>query len=200
MSLFSFSNANLGNNKIFFSDLKYKSISKLYLNVVLQEGFKRFPAEAACELFGPNRLLAVLQLVENALQSERHAALRIVRLGRHEVNRSPQFMREVERLQERVHVARGALVLQANEARMPLRVPGHAVRRIGLHMHPQEDRIVLKQEVNSYWKRELVSKSKLSCSKCIFSSVQDDYVIYLALCGSLVDSFKINEEFSRYIL
>lgn len=90
---------------------------------MLHERVERLPAERARELFRAHRLLRELQIIEDALERVWYALERVIVLGRHLIDRFAQLVREEERLQERVHVARGALICQANITGQFFRVP-----------------------------------------------------------------------------
>lgn len=79
---------------------------------MLHEGVNRVPTEALGELLGADGLVGKLQLVENALEGERHRPCAVIRLRGHLVHRLAQLVREVQSLQQGVHVACGSLVLQ----------------------------------------------------------------------------------------
>jgi hypothetical protein len=50
-------------------------------------------------------------------------------------------------LKQRVHVAGGALILQAHVARVLFTVPRDAVRRVCIHFHFKYDSVVLKKKM-----------------------------------------------------
>ena len=98
------------------------------LHVMLHESVQSFPAEGARELLGAHRLLAELQIVKNTLQCVGHTFNRVIIVRGHEINGPTQLIGEIESLQERIHVASGALIGQAHVARQFFGVPGGAVR------------------------------------------------------------------------
>mmetsp|Transcript_7650 Transcript_7650/g.19494 ORF Transcript_7650/g.19494 Transcript_7650/m.19494 type:complete len:1162 (-) Transcript_7650:210-3695(-) len=109
------------------------------LHVVLHESIRRVPAEGFGQLLRRHRRVRVLQLIEDALQREWDRRLRVLLLpGRHVVHRLAEEGDVLEGLQQRVHVARGALVLQPHEPRLLLRIevllrlPRHLDRALDL--------------------------------------------------------------------
>mmetsp|Transcript_13521 Transcript_13521/g.30686 ORF Transcript_13521/g.30686 Transcript_13521/m.30686 type:complete len:251 (-) Transcript_13521:639-1391(-) len=91
------------------------------LDVVLHERIVRVPAEAFGELLCADARVAVLKLVEDPLQRQRDARLGVFAIrGMHVVHRLPKVREVSQRLQQRVHVASGPLVLEANVARLLL--------------------------------------------------------------------------------
>lgn len=81
---------------------------------MLHERIERLPAEALGQLLGADGLVAELQLMEDALQRQSHRLGGVVRLSRHLVNGPAELVSEIQRLEEGVHVAGGALVLQTH--------------------------------------------------------------------------------------
>ena len=66
-----------------------------YLNVVLHERVERFPSEALRQLLGADGPIAELQFVKDALQGQRHTALRVVTLRRHLVDSFAQLRQRI---------------------------------------------------------------------------------------------------------
>ena len=113
------------------------------LHVVLPKGVASLPAKGLGQLFRAHWLIAELQLVENALQGEGDACRLVVTLRGQLVHCLAQFAGEEERLQEGVHVAGGALVLQSHTTGVLLRVPAPAVRHVRLHRRLEDELVIL---------------------------------------------------------
>mmetsp|Transcript_26654 Transcript_26654/g.63324 ORF Transcript_26654/g.63324 Transcript_26654/m.63324 type:complete len:372 (-) Transcript_26654:367-1482(-) len=114
------------------------------LHVVLRERVERIPSEAFGQSLGPYARPRVLQLVKHPLERQRHGVhgvrpwlrpvdhrwvvafstlpLPRLLLGRHLVHRSPERWYVVQRLEEGVHVAGRALVLETDKACLRLGV------------------------------------------------------------------------------
>ena len=105
---------------------------------MLQERLKRVPSatilsvntklsenapKTARQLLRADRFIIELQFVKHALHGERNTLVRVVVRRVHQVDGLAQLVREEERLQQRVHVARSALILQTDIARVAFRVP-----------------------------------------------------------------------------
>lgn len=84
---------------------------------MLLESVVGIPSKRLCEIFGGDRGIGKLKLPEDGLKSQRHGfgRCRIFRCG-HSIDRFAEFVDIVERLQQRVHVAGGTLVFEANES------------------------------------------------------------------------------------
>mmetsp|Transcript_23871 Transcript_23871/g.51155 ORF Transcript_23871/g.51155 Transcript_23871/m.51155 type:complete len:209 (-) Transcript_23871:656-1282(-) len=113
------------------------------LDIMLREGIHRVPPKGPGQVLGGHRVRVELHLVEEALQRQRQALVRQIRLlRRHVVHRLPE-VREVEQgLQQRVHVARGPLVLEAHVAGLLPRVVRVVVVRLHLDLRLDGDRVV----------------------------------------------------------
>ena len=66
----------------FFFLLKI-NVQDVHLNIVLHEGVQRLPSKTLCQLLRTHRSVAELQLVEDSLQGQGHAALGVVTFCRH---------------------------------------------------------------------------------------------------------------------
>mgnify|MGYP007002762978 CR=1 FL=1 len=116
---------------------------KKLLHVVLLKGVVSLPAKRLCQFFRVHWLIAKLQVVKDVLQGESDACRLVVTFRGHLVHRFSQFVGEKERLQEGVHVAGGALVLQSHTTGVLLRVPAPAVRNVRLHRRLEDELVIL---------------------------------------------------------
>ena len=114
------------------------------LHVVLHEGVVRVPAKGLGQLLGADRRVRVLQLVEDALQRERDGGLGVLAVGRvHVVHGLPKVRQVRQRLEQRVHVARRALILESHIARLALRIPVPPVDlRLDAHARRDDDLVI----------------------------------------------------------
>lgn len=99
---------------------------------MLHERVQRLPAKRFGQLFRAHWLVTELKIVEDTLEGESNALACIITFRGHLVDGLAQLIGEIESLQQRVHVASGPLILQANKARMLLTVPAHTVRSVRL--------------------------------------------------------------------
>jgi len=120
------------------------------LHVVLHERVVRVPPEGLGELLRGDGRVGVLQLVEDALQRQRDGRLGVLAVGRVHVVHGLAEVRYVrERLQQRVHVARRALVLEANVAGLALGVPIPPIDlRLDAHAR-RDDQLVVVDEAGA---------------------------------------------------
>ncbi len=122
------------------------------------------PAKGLGQLLCAHRLIAKLQFVEDVLQGQGNAFLAVFTLCGHLVHCLAQFASEVERLQEGVHVAGGALVLQSHKTGVLLRVPVDAARHLSFHRRLEDEPVVLQVafcRVGQFLKRERKRNNEL---------------------------------------
>mmetsp|Transcript_6879 Transcript_6879/g.15697 ORF Transcript_6879/g.15697 Transcript_6879/m.15697 type:complete len:203 (+) Transcript_6879:215-823(+) len=114
------------------------------LHVVLHEAVVRVPPEARGKLLRCHGRVAVLQLVEQALQSERYAFARLLRLrGGHVVHSLAKVVQVVQCLQQAVHVACRSLILQPDVSRLLVAVVQVRVALLDVHLGKDDERVVV---------------------------------------------------------
>lgn len=115
------------------------------LHVVLHERVQCLPAKGLGQLLGAYWLVVELQVVKDALQGQGDALGAVVALSWHLIDCLTQLVGEEESLQKGVHVAGGALVLQAHKAGVLLGVPADAVRCISSDCRLEDDGVVFQE-------------------------------------------------------
>mmetsp|Transcript_1048 Transcript_1048/g.2442 ORF Transcript_1048/g.2442 Transcript_1048/m.2442 type:complete len:420 (-) Transcript_1048:691-1950(-) len=112
------------------------------LHIMLHEGVVGVPAKRLGEHLGRSRGRLELHFVKEVLKRERDVSLRLLVRGGHVVHALPEVVDVVERLQQGVHVARRALVLQAHKARLRARVVEVQVGLAHVDLHADHDAVV----------------------------------------------------------